>query len=351
MPVPAGSLMLDDVKLAGKPVAKNVSAALWDLGDGILCFEPTSKSNTWDPENLKMIGTAIETVKRGFKGLVFGTDAEHFSFGANIGYFLLACNTASWWAISDMLRQGQEMFMALKYAPFPTVTSLAGMALGGGCELQLHVSAVQAHLESYTGLVEAGIGVVPGWGGCTELVLRHVAAAQAAQKSIAMGQKPDVMMPGGPMPAIARVFENISTAKVSGSAAEARDMMILNARSRITMNRRRVLADAKELCLELAENYTPPQTRTVRLPGPSGYAALMLAVENFRRNGKATPHDEVVASGLARVLTGGDTDITKEVTEQQLLDLEHEVFMQLCRTEGTRERIAHMLAFSKPLRN
>lgn len=349
--VPAGSLMLDDIKLTQKPIKKNPSAALWDLGDGILCFEPTSKSNTWDPENLKLLGEATEIVKGSFKGLVVGSDAEHFSFGANIGYFLLATNTASWWAISDMVKLGQSVFMGLKYAPFPSVSALSGMAFGGGCEVNCHVSAVQAHMESYIGLVEAGIGVIPGWGGCKELLIRHIAAAEASARAIANGQKPDMFMGGGPMPAISKAFEYISMAKVAGSAAEAQDMLILNSQSRITMNRRRVLADAKELCLALAKDYTLPAPRTVRLPGASGYTALMLAVENFRKNGKATPHDEVVSSALARVLTGGDTDITQETTEQQLLDLEHEVFMVLCKTEATRARIAHMLNTSKPLRN
>jgi 3-hydroxyacyl-CoA dehydrogenase len=353
VPVPNGSLMLDDIKLSGaKPVKKNASAQIWDLGDGVACLELTSKQNTWDPENLKMVAELPALVQqKGFRAVVIGSDADHFSFGANIGYFLLACNTASWWAISDMVKQGQAAFMGLKYAPFPVVSSLSGMALGGGCELQLHVDAVQAHLESYPGLVEAGIGVIPGWGGCKELLLRHIAAANAAQKAIMKGEKPAVMMSGGPMGAISKAFEYISMAKVAGSAQEARDMLILNDKSRISMNRRRVLADAKELALALAENYTPPAATPVRLPGASGKLALDMAVEGFVKSGKATPHDVVVASHLATVLTGGDTDITQEVTEQQLLDLEHDHFMALCKTKATQQRIAHMLNTSKPLRN
>ena len=352
VPIPDGSLMLSDIKLTQKPVKKNASAQLWDLGDGVVCLELTSKQNTWDPENLRMVAELPAFVKeKGFGAVVVGTDGDHFSFGANIGYFLLACNTASWWAISDMVKQGQSAFMGLKYAPFPVVTSLSGMALGGGCELNLHADAVQAHIESYIGLVEVGIGVIPGWGGCKELLLRHIAAGEAAAKSIAAGKKPDVIMGSGPMPAISKAFEYISMAKVAGSAAEAQDMLIMNGKSRISMNRRRVLADAKTLALELAQNYVPPEQRTVRLPGDSGYVALKLAVDNFRKNGKATPHDETVSLALARVLTGGNTDMTQEVTEQQLLDLEHDLFMELCKTTQTRERIAAMLNTSKPLRN
>lgn len=153
------------------------------------------------------------------------------------------------------------------------------------------------------------------------------------------------------MPGISKAFEMISMAKVAGSAAEAQAMGILNAKSRISMNRRRVLADAKSLALELVEGYAPPTPPVLHLPGASGYAALHMAVQNFRKSGKATPHDEVVSLALARVLTGGDTDITEPVSEQQLLDLEHDVFMELVRTQATRDRIAHMLASGKPLRN
>lgn len=153
------------------------------------------------------------------------------------------------------------------------------------------------------------------------------------------------------MPAISKVFEYLSMAKVAGSADEARLMGILNAKSRISMNRRRVLSDAKSLVLELAEDYAPPIPTTLRLPGETGFTALKMAIGNFRANGKATAHDEVVSEALAYVLTGGTTDITQESTEQDILKLEHEMFMELCKTEGTRLRIAHMLETSKPLRN
>lgn len=351
VPIPTGSLLLEDIKLTRKPVKKNASGQFWDLGEGVLCLELTSKMNTWDPENLKLVAEAPELVKSGFRALVIGTDAEHFSFGANIGFFMLACNTASWWAISDMIEQGQRGFMGLKYAPFPVVASLSGMALGGGCEILLHSDAVVAHLESYPGLVEVGIGVIPGWGGCKEMLARHIEVAEASAKAVASGKKPEMAMPTGPMPALSKAFEYISMAKVAGSAQEAQQMLILNARSRVVMNRRRVLAEARSLALELAKDYQPPTPRGYRLPGASGYLALKMAVDNFRASGKATAHDEVVSLALARVLTGGDTDPTQEVSEQQLLDLERELFMELVHTKGTQARIAHMLATNKPLRN
>lgn len=349
--VPEGSLMLADIKRAGKPVAKNPSAQLWDLGDGIACLELTSKQNTFDPENLKFIMESTERVKRDFRGLVIGSDADHFSFGANIGFFLLAANSHSWWAISDMITQGQQAFMGLKYAPFPVVSSLSGMALGGGCELQLHVDAVVAHMESYPGLVEAGIGVIPGWGGCKELLWRHAARGAAAQKAIAKGEKPKDLAAGGPMPAISRAFEYISMAKVAGSADEAREMGVLNEKSMVVMNRRRVLAEAKALCAALTKDYAAPQKTTLRLPGETGFVALKLAIDNFHSSGKALAHDVVVSEALAHVLTGGATDMTQETSEEDILKLEHDYFMELAKTEGTRLRIKHMLETSKPLRN
>ncbi len=349
---PAGSAMLLDFKRGNKEVYKTATAKAWDIGDGILAVEHASKGNTFDPENLKLITKLPQLVQeKGFQGVVFVNDSDHYSFGANIGYFMMACNTASWWAISDMVKQGQDAYMGLKYAPFPVVGALSGMALGGGCELMLHCDAVQAHMESYIGLVEVGIGVIPGWGGCKELVLRHMALADRVKMQVMAGEKPEALMPQGPMPAISKAFEYISMAKVAGSAQEAQEMLILNHASGLTMNRERVLPDAKARCLKLADDYTPPEMTPFNLPGPTGKAALDMAVDNFVKNGKATAHDEVVSKALAAVLTGGDCDITDELNEQHLLDLEHDLFMELVHTKGTQDRIAHMLATSKPLRN
>lgn len=348
---PEGSLMLNDIKIKSKPIIKNASASLWDIGDGVACFELNTKMNTFDPEVFKLLHKTIEVVKRDFKGLVIGTDAERFSLGANLGFFMFAANTASWWAISDTIKGGQNAFMALKYAPFPVVASLSHMALGGGCEILLHCDAVQAHIESYPGLVEVGIGIVPGWGGCKEMVARHATLSAAAKTAIMSGKKPPAPMPDGPMPAAGKSFEYISMAKVAGSAQEAQEMLILNEKSGISMNRRRVLADAKARCLKLANDYEMPEPPLFYLPGHAGRDALYMAVETFVKNGKATPHDKVVSEHLAQVLTGGDTDITEELSEQDMLDLEHDVFMELVKTEATLARVQHMLETNKPLRN
>jgi 3-hydroxyacyl-CoA dehydrogenase len=305
------------------------------LGDGIACLEFTSKMNSVDPDIITMLEKSVEVVKGGFKGLVIGSDADNFSVGANLGFILYAANMAAWPLISDVIKQGQRAVMGLKYAPFPVVSALGGMALGGGCETVLHSAAVQANIESYSGLVEVGVGVIPAWGGCTEMLIRNLQG----------------LPQGGAMPAIAKVFEMIATAKVAGSADEAKDMKILHQGCRISMNRARLLPDAKQLCLSLADSYTPPQPATLSLPGPSGKTALLMALDQFVAIGKATPHDVVVCKHLAHILSGGDTDMTDTLSEQQMLDLEYEAFMELIKTKGTLARIETMLATGKPLRN
>ena len=346
---PAGSLMLADIKLTKKLVTKNPSASLWDLGDGIACLELTSKMNAVDPDILSMIEQSIELVKKDFKGLVIGNDGDNFSVGANLGFMLMAANTAAWKPISEVIKNGQQAMMHLKYAPFPVVSSLTGMALGGGCEIILHSNAVAAHIESYPGLVEVGVGLIPGWGGCKEMLLRHL--GEKAAKESSGGMISNLMATGGAMPAISKAFEAIAMAKVAGSASEAHDMKILRPDDAITMNRVRVLADAKSRCLKMAENYTPPAPAVLHLPGKSAKVALYMAVDGFAAAGKATPHDVVVCKILANVLSGGDTDMSEALTEQQVLDLEHEGFMELVKTKASLARIEHMLETGKPLRN
>ncbi|MBM3617591.1 MAG: 3-hydroxyacyl-CoA dehydrogenase [Alphaproteobacteria bacterium] len=332
-----GVFLLADVKLAAgnKPIIKNGSAALWDIGDGIALFEFTSKANSIDPDLLTLLAKSLEVVKANYKGLVIGGDGDNFSVGANLGFMLYAANMAAWPLISDVIKQGQQVYMAMKYAPFPTVAAVHGYVFGGGCEMMTHTSHVQAHLETYSGLVEVGVGLIPGWGGCKEQVIRNV-------KGLGLG---------GAMPGISKAFENIATAKVSESADLAYDNAVLRPTDSITMNRDRLLADAKAAALKLAENYTPPEPQTVHLPGLGAWAALNMAVDNFVANGQATKHDAVVSRALATILTGGDVDPQDELTEQHLLDLEHDVFMKLVRHPDTLDRIEHMLLTNKPLRN
>ncbi len=331
-----GELLLEDVKLAAKPVLKNASASLWDIGDGVACFEFTSKGNTLDDQTLALLGQTIELVTQRFAALVIYTDADNFSLGANLGLALFAANIAAWGEIEASVRAGQRALKALKYAPFPVVAAPAGMALGGGCEIVLHADAVQAHAESYIGLVECGVGLVPGWGGSGEMLARW---------------RSDPRLPRGPMPATVKVFEAVSVAEVSKSAQDALDKKFLRASDGITMNRFRLLADAKRRALAMVADYAPPAPPDYVLPGPSGRAALYAAAQGFHARGVATDHDLVVADGLAELLSGGETDIIDTLSEQALLDVERNVFLRLIRTPGTLARIEHTIETGKPLRN
>ncbi len=334
---PEGVLLLSDIKRRGKPLARNGSASLWDIGDGVACLEFHSKMNALDPDILSMLGKAIGMGRKGgFKALVIHNEGEQFSVGANIGLALFAANIAAWGEIEGMIEQGQKAMQALRAAPFPVVGAPSGMALGGGCEVLLHCTAVQAHAESYIGLVEVGVGLIPGWGGCTSMLRRWSEAPK---------------MPRGPMRPVAKAFEMISTAQVAKSAAEAKEMLFLRPTDGITMNRDRLLADAKARALAMVESHQPIVPITLRLPGATGRAALALAVEAQKALGRVTPHDEVVCAHLAETLTGGDTDHTEETTEQAVLALERRSFMALLRTPATLARVEHMLETGRPLRN
>ncbi|MGP0059254.1 MAG: 3-hydroxyacyl-CoA dehydrogenase NAD-binding domain-containing protein [Beijerinckiaceae bacterium] len=333
---PEGVILLADIKRTSKPLLKNASAAVWDIGDGVACFEFTSKMNALDPETMTLLGKAMALVKEKFKALVVYNEADNFSVGANVGLAMFAANMAAWDQIEATTMLGQSTYKALKYAPFPTVGAPSGMALGGGCEILLHCAHVQAHAETYMGLVEAGVGLLPGWGGCKEMLTRWSLLGR---------------LPRGPMPPVAKVFELISTATVSKSAAEAKELLFLRPTDAITMNRNRLLADAKAKALQLARAYVPPKPVELTLPGKTAAVGMKLVVEGFHRRGIATDHDLVVAAGLATVLSGGDADVTKPVTEDELYALERKGLGQLVRTAGTLARIEHMLDTGKPLRN
>jgi len=336
-PRPEGVLLLKDVKLAGEPLAKNGSASLWDIGDGVVCFEVHTKLNTIDQDVIALLEKSLKRVAADFKALVVYNEGSHFSAGANLGLALFAANTALWPMIESMVEGGQKAYRKMKRAPFPVVAAPSGLALGGGCEILLNSDAVQAHAESYVGLVEAGVGLVPAWGGCTEMLTRLAA---------------DPKRPKGPMPPVASAFETIGMGKVARSAFEARALGYLRAEDRITFNRDRLLADAKARALALVESYAPPEPVTLSLPGPSGKATLKYAVHDLHLKGVATHHDVIVADALADVLTGGaGADHTEPTPEDEVLALERAAFMRLVRTEATLARMEHTLETGKPLRN
>jgi 3-hydroxyacyl-CoA dehydrogenase len=332
-----GVLLLADIKRGAQPIVGSKAASLWDIGDGVACLEFHTKMNAFDGDLLGMVKKAIDTVAKSYKALVIHNESDNFSVGANIGLALFAANVALWPAIDQLVEQGQKTFKALKYAPFPSVGAPAGMALGGGCEVLLHCSAIQAHAETYIGLVEAGVGLVPGWGGSKELLARW---------SVMPGA------PKGPMPPVAKAFETVAMAKVGKSAHESKELGFLRPDDGITMNRDRLLADAKEKALKLVKRYKAPEPPVLKLPGPTGVAAIQLQVETLTLQGKVTKHDQVVVAELAKVVTGGDdADHIDPTAEDKLYALERQAFMRLVKTEGTLARMEHMLQTGKPLRN
>ncbi len=330
---PDGYLTLEDVKRrAPAPLASNNDASLWDMGEGIACLELTTKDNVITPDVVKIIAEAIKlgTDKR-IKGLVIGNDSDTFSAGADLRLLRQAAQPTvrNWTQISDAIKDGQRAMQGLKYSPFPVVSALAGKALGGGCELLLHSDAIQAHANSFPGLVEPAVGLVPAWGGCTQMLMRQ--------------SFPVVRH-------IPKVFQNIARCRVAMSIDEVRGMKILRAGDGVTMNRARLLADAKARCLELAKDYFPPRPQTVHLPGSVLKRIIDAKADELARKGKITAHDAVVSRALSTVLCGGNTNMIRALTEQQLLDLERAAFMDLVKTEATFKRIDHMVEHGKPFR-
>ena len=336
---PDGVLLLSDIKRGSKPVASNPSAKLWDIGDGVLCVEFTSPSNSLDPLILRMLNKArkmIEKGKGGAKALVIHNEGQNFSVGANIKLAEIAGDAGQHWAIDKLVKSGQDTYKALKYAPFPVVGAPSGIAVGGGCEILLHCDAVQAHAETYTGLVEMGVGIIPGWGGCVEMLGRAMDNPKIA---------------GGPMPPVKQAFETIAMTKVSPSAEEARSLMFLRPDDGVSFNKARLLADAKAKALDLVNaGYTPPKPRTFKLPGASGRAALQMAVNDMYERGFISSYAVVLADQLAYVLTGGqNAGPHVELTEDEMRKIEREAFNRLTRDKRTAHRIKHMLRTNKAL--
>lgn len=356
VPRAAGVLLLSDIKLNAKPLIKTASASVWDIGDGVLCVEFTGKMNALDDQVFEAYSQAIKLIGKGdgaYKAMVIYNEGSHFSAGANLGLALFAMNIALWPQIEELVSGGQKIYKALKYAPFPVVAAPSGMALGGGCEILLHADHVQAHAETYTGLVEVGVGLIPGWGGCKEMLLRYQEEEREQFDKNTGGKKMWFSPKNTPMGAVRKAFETIALAKVAKSAQEAKEFRYLKKTDGITMNRDRLLFDAKAKALELAKNYTAPTPVTeIRLPGPTGKMALDLAVADMRKNGKATPYDVTVSNAVAKVLSGGDkADWTKPIGEEDLYRLEREEFMKLIHNDGTIARVEHMLEKGRPLRN
>jgi 3-hydroxyacyl-CoA dehydrogenase len=322
-----------------KVVRKNAGASLVDLGDGVLALEFHSKMNAIGGDTIQMIHAGVKEAAANFAALVVGNDAPNFSAGANLMLLLLEAQDGNWDEIDLAIRQFQGATQALRFADVPVVVAPAGLTLGGGCEITLHADRVQAAAESYIGLVEVGVGLIPGGGGTKEMLARAVAGLPPTH--------------GDLLPFVQRVFETIGFAKVSTSAADARRLGFLDEADRVTMNRERVMGDAKAYALErVREGYQRPTPRTaIPVGGDSVLAALKLGIHLAWRGGRISDHDAVVGRALANVLAGGPLPHQTTVGEQYLLDLEREAFLKLCGERKTLERIQHTLKTGKPLRN
>ncbi|MFZ0560349.1 MAG: 3-hydroxyacyl-CoA dehydrogenase NAD-binding domain-containing protein [Terriglobales bacterium] len=329
-------------------VKKNSGASLIDLGDGVGCIEFHSKMNALGADIISLI---LQTLKPGgpgdnFDAFVITNDAQNFSVGANLMLLLMSVQEEEWDDVDLAIRQFQGMTQAIKFSPKPVVSAPFGMALGGGCEISLHAAARQPHAELYMGLVEVGVGLLPGGGGCKEMLLRAVDSA-ASIRPDGRGESVELME------AMKKAFEIIATGKVSTSAEEARGMGFLSTSDRITMNRERVLSDAKARALELARaGYEPPIMRTnVPAPGENIFAALKMGVYLMRQGGFISDHEQKLGTKIAEVLCGGNVTPGTPVSEQYLLDLEREAFKSLCGEKKTQERIQFTLKTGKTLRN
>ena len=320
-------------------VRRNAGASLVDLGDGVLAVEFHSKMNAIGGDTIQMLHAGVKEASTNFTALVVGNEAPNFSVGANVMLLLLEAQEGNWDEIDLMLRAFQGATQALRYASVPVVVCPAGMTLGGGCEISLHGDRAQASAEAYMGLVEVGVGLIPAGGGCKEMLARSVDHLPGPHADL--------------LPFVQRVFETIGFAKVSASAPDARRLGLLREADTITMNRDRLIADAKAVALERArEGYRPPAPRTAIPVGGGGVlAALKLGVHLAWRAGRISDHDALVGRTLATILAGGSLPHQTTVSEQYLLDLEREAFLKLCGEAKTLERIQYTLKTGKTLRN
>ena len=338
---PPGVIILKSVKDRTGVIKKNAGASLIDIGDGVACLEFHSKMNAIGGDTLQMLKQSLAEVEKNFVGLVVGNQGANFSVGANLMLLLLEAQEENWEEIDMIVRAFQNATMSLRYSPKPVVVAPFQMTFGGGCEMTLHADRVRAAAETYIGLVEVGVGLIPAGGGTKEMLMR------------ALDSIPKGLEEADPFPFVKRAFETIALAKVATSAEEARTLGMLAPDDTISMNSDRLIADAKQEVLALAATgYVEPQPRTDILAlGLPALATLKLGIHQMKRGGFISDYDALIGEKLARILTGGDLNHPTRVSEQYLLDLEREAFLSLCSQRKTQERIGHMLKSGKPLRN
>jgi 3-hydroxyacyl-CoA dehydrogenase len=327
------------LRKGGAPVLKNDGAEAWDLGDGVLGLTFKTKANSIDPDVIKMIHDSVARAEKDFDAMVLANQGEHFCVGANLFLVVMAAGQQQWSQITDLVKGFQLACQRMKYASVPVVAAPYGMALGGGLELCLGAGNVQAAAETYAGLVEVGVGLVPGGGGTMNLLWR-------ALEGVPDGATVDTYA------LVTQVFKNVALARVATSAEEAKAFGYFPRQSGVSFDRARLLTDAKARAIGLARSgWNPPAPRAYVLPGESGIATLSMMVGTLVEAGQATAHDAKIATKLAELLCGGVSGSSHEVTEDEMLELEREAFVSLCGEQKSQERMQSMLMNNKPLRN
>jgi 3-hydroxyacyl-CoA dehydrogenase len=339
---PAGVIVLDDLRAKGRELARNPSASLLDLGDGVLCLEFHSKVNAFDPLITEMGRQALETLKQDeWVGMVIGNQANDFCAGVNLALVAMGVMSGQLDRMAQSTKETQSLFLDFRLCPKPIVTAPYGRVLGGGAEVAMAGARRVASAETYIGLVELSVGLIPGWGGCKEFLRRVVSPPMRAGGDDAL-------------PYLQKAFETVALAKVSESAEQARQLGFLDERDRIVMNKERLIGEAKRMVIKLAaDGYMPPPPggEPIYAIGRRGLGALYAGIYGMKVAGYISEYDEKLAKALARVLCGGDLSKPQWVTEQYILDLEAEESMKLAVEPKTQERIMAILQTGKPLRN
>ena len=353
---PVGVIILKSLKDAGREVERNSGASLIDLGDGVGCCEFHAKMNAIGADLIAMLHKGLKRLETDFDALVIANQAVNFSVGANLMLVLVGAQEQEWDELHAAVKQFQNINLAIKYSPKPVVAAPQGMALGGGCEVSLHASRIQAAAEAYIGLVETGVGLIPGGGGTKEMLIRANERTGGTALSLSSSPEDDLDL----FHALKAIFETIAMAKVGTSAEECRELGYLRREDGLSMNRDRLVADAKAAALSLVRGGYKPlaaswqdgaRSTQIKVLGEQFLAGAKLAIHMMFRGGYASEYDAHVGRKLANILAGGALTSPQLVSEQYVLDLEREAFVSLCGEKKTQERIAHTLKTGKPLRN
>ena len=337
--LPPEFIVLSSLKKENRVIIQNSEASLIDIGDGVVCLEFHTRANALGPGTFQMMYDSIEIVKKDFIGLVIGNQGRHFCAGANLALLLMSIQEEAWDEVEIMVKRFQDVNMTIKYFENPVVAAPFGRTFGGGCEICLHSPRIQASAETYMGLVEISVGLLPAGGGTKEMLIRHM-------ERIPQDTDVDVY------PLLRRVLEIIGMAKYSMSAWEAKKLGFLRDRDGITVNNDFLIHDAKQIVIDMAkEGYSPPIKRKIKVTGENGFAFLKMLIYNLLEGGFITEHEAFIATEIAKILTGGNVPSGTLVDEEKFLEMERESFLKLCGTQKTQERIEHMLIKGRPLRN